>query len=320
VTPAARAFWLLAQRRVAGLQPDVAAALFRAFSIIRDALTDAQIQAAIDAGGIDVLFSRALNQSVLDQAFIPVRQRLRQTVERGFKYAVPDLPKGGKINGVLGVSFDYLNPNVITAVRNLETSTLETLSTDTRAVVKQAAEVALQEGAGPKVLGRRIREAVGLAPAHEQYVRNYEAELRAGKSGALARELRDKRFDRTVAKALDGDGLSDAQIEKMTDAYRNRWKAHNANTIARTTTLQSYKAGQELTWKQARENGAVPSNARLMKTWVQIDRPTKRESHIPLNGETVPIDQPYSNGEMVPGETAFNCACVSRITVEKSVA
>jgi hypothetical protein len=253
VTPAARAFWLLAQRRVAGLQPDVAAALFRAFAIIRDALTDAQIQAAIDAGGIDVLFSRALNQSVLDQAFIPVRQRLRQTVERGFKYAVPDLPKGGKINGVLGVSFDYLNPNVITAVRNLETSTLETLSTDTRAVVKQAAEVALQEGVGPKALGRRIREAVGLAPAHEQYVRNYEAELRAGNSDALNRELRDKRFDRTLVKAFEGNreafnrarangeippdavfeprqALSDAQIEKMTDAYRNRWKAITTRT------------------------------------------------------------------------------------------
>jgi hypothetical protein len=320
VTPAARAFWLLAQRRVAGLQPDVAAALFRAFSIIRDALTDAQIQAAIDAGGIDVLFSRALNQSVLDQAFIPVRQRLRQTVERGFKYAVPDLPKGGKINGVLGVSFDYLNPNVITAVRNLETSTLETLSTDTRAVVKQAAEVALQEGVGLKALGRRIRDAVGLAPAHEQYVRNYEDELRGGDPAALDRKLRDKRFDGATRKAIDGEGLSEAQITARVDAYRRKWVDHNANTIARTTTLQSYKAGQELTWKQARENGVVPSNARLMKMWVQVQRPTKREAHIPLNGETVPIDQPYSNGEMVPGESTFNCACVSRITVEKSAA
>jgi hypothetical protein len=318
VTPAARAFWLLAQRRVAGLSLDVAAALIRAFAIIRESLTDAQIQAAIDAGGIDRLFEKALNQSVLDRAFVPVRQRLRQTVERGFQYAVPDLPKGGRINGVLGVSFDYLNPNVITAVRNLETPTLQTLSEDTRIVVKQAAEAALQEGVGPKVLGRRIREAVGLAPAHEQYVRNYEAELRSGKSEALNRLLRDKRFDRTIAKALDGDGLSEAQIEKMTDAYRNRWKAHNANTVARTTTLQSYKAAQELTWQQARENGVVPPNARLFKTWIQIDRPTKRDEHIPMHGETRPIDEAYSNGDQIPGEGDFNCGCISRITVEKA--
>jgi hypothetical protein len=318
MTPLERRFWMVAQRHVAGLSPDVAAALLRAFAIIRDSLTDAQIQAAIDAGGIDGLFSRALSQSVFDRAFIPVRARLRQTVERGFKYAVPDLPSGGKVNGVLGVSFDYLNPNVITAVRNLETPTLATLSEETRAVVKQAGEAALQEGVGPKVLGRRIREAVGLAPAHEQYVRNYEAELRSGKSNALLRALRDKRFDRTIAKALDGDGLSDAQIEKMTDAYRNRWKAHNANTIARTTTLQSYKAGQELTWQQARDNGVIPPNARLFKTWVQIDRPTKRDEHIPLHGETRPIDEPYSNGQMIPGEGDFNCGCLSRITVERA--
>jgi uncharacterized protein with gpF-like domain len=44
---------------------------------------------------------------------------------------------------------------------------------------------------------------------------------------------------------------------------------------------------------------------------VQVDRPTKREEHIPLHGETVPFDSPYSNGQMIPGETDYNCACES---------
>jgi hypothetical protein len=192
------------------------------------------------------------------------------------------------------------------------------LSEETRVVVKQAGEAALREGVGPKVLGRRIREAVGLAPAHEQYVRNYEAELRGGDPAALERALRDKRFDGSTRKALDGDGLSESQITARVDAYRRKWIDHNANTIAKTTTLQSYKAGQELTWKQARDNGVIPPNARLFKTWIQVNRPTKREEHIPMHGETVPIDQPYSNGQFIPGEGDFNCACISRITVEKA--
>lgn len=318
MTPASRAFWLLAQRRVSGLTPDVAAALLRAFEILRDALTDAEIQAAIDAGGIDALFSRALNQQTMDRAFIPVRRRLRETVERGFKYAVPDLPKGGMIGGRIAVAFDYLNPDVITAVRDLETSTLDTLTTDTKAVVKQATEAALKEGVGPKVLARRIRAAVGLSPTHEQYIRNYEAELRGGDPAALERKLRDKRFDGTTRKAFDGEGLTEENITARVDAYRRKFTDHNANTIAKTTTLQSYKTGQDLTWQQARENGVVPPNARLVKTWIGVMDDRERPEHRAMQGQTVPIDAAYSNGESVPGESTFNCRCVSRVTVERA--
>lgn len=300
MSPADRRFWELAHRRVAGLNPDVVSALLRAFAILRESLTDAELQRAIDTGSVESLIRAAFSDQVMDRAFLPLRQRIRQTTERGFQYAVKDLPRGGKVNGTLAVAFDHLNPNIITALRDLDTDALDTLKEEQRATVKQAGEVAIQEGVGVKTFGRRIRDAVGLAPNQEQSVRNYEESLRTGDAEVLQRQLRDKRFDRTITKALDGDGLSEEQIARMTDAYRRRFIAHNANTHARTTTLQAYKAGQELTWKQAKENGVIPPNGRLMKTWIQIDRPTKRESHVPLHGETVSIDQPYSNGEMIP--------------------
>jgi SPP1 gp7 family putative phage head morphogenesis protein len=309
-------FGLLLNRRAARLQPDVQQALLEAFEILRASLTDAQILAAIDAGGVERLLAQALRQSVIERAFLPVRQRIRQTVERSFKFTTADLPRGGKVNGTLAVAFDYLNPNVVTAVRSLESSAFGVLTEDTRTVVRQATEAALTEGVGPKTLARRIRDSVGLSPGHEQWIRNYEAELRGGNPAALERKLRDKRFDKTTRKL--GADLSDEQITVRVESYRSRLERHNAETIARTTTLQSYKAGQELTWKQARESGAVPPDARLVKTWVTVGDDRVRPEHVKMNGQTVPIDSAYSNGQHVPGESEFNCRCISRITVEKA--
>ncbi len=50
---------------------------------------------------------------------------------------------------------------------------------------------------------------------------------------------------------------------------------------------------------------------------MQIDRPTKRDEHVPMNGETVPYDQPYSNGQMIPGEGDYNCGCLSRYHLQR---
>jgi len=37
----------------------------------------------------------------------------------------------------------------------------------------------------------------------------------------------------------------------------------------------------------------------------------ERDSHIAMEGDTVPWDQLYSNGQMIPGDTEYNCRCVS---------
>jgi hypothetical protein len=45
-----------------------------------------------------------------------------------------------------------------------------------------------------------------------------------------------------------------------------------------------------------------------------------RESHIPLNKETQPFDEPYSNGEMYPGEIDPNCRGWETFGFDKEVA
>ena len=59
----------------------------------------------------------------------------------------------------------------------------------------------------------------------------------------------------------------------------------------------------------------------IYKTWV-VTSNNPRASHAHMNGETVPYDEPFSNGAMWPGdidnldvEDVANCQCVLEIEI-----
>ena len=287
MSPADLQFWMLAQRRVSLMQPDVQAALLRAFQIIRDALTEAQLQQVVDSGNLDRLFAEALDQAVMDRAFIPYRQRIRSVTDRGFVYATKDLPGAGKINGVLSVSFDHLSPDVITAIRTMETKVLQALQADIRDVVRAFIENGIRNGDGPRTIARALRDVIGLSPTQEANALKYEAKLRAR------------------VPALRSD-----QIDRLVMRYRKRAATLNAETNARTATLDAYKEGQRLAWQQAIDQGIVDPS-RLMKSWKGVMDTRERPEHVAMEGETVPFNARYTNGEMNPGDSTFNCRCVN---------
>lgn len=319
MTPAERAFWLKANRRVSGLTPEMNAALLRAFAIIRESFSEAEIARIVASGNVENVMRVALSEAVLDRAFIPVRQRIRQTTERGFKFATADLPKKGKIDGEVAVAFDHLSPKVVDAVRELETDAINTLKGEVKEVTRAFVENGLRDGRPPRAVARQLRTVIGLAPNQEVAVQNFERLLRAGDREALTRALRDKRFDATLRRALgaNGAGLTDAQIESMTTAYRRKFVAFNANVNAKTHTFDSYKLGQKLSWDQAKESGVIPPGHQVTKTWVHLagqDHP--RLHHQAMHGETVPADQPYSNGDTYAGEgDPWGCHCTDRYSV-----
>jgi len=316
MTPAAQRFYLLASRRIAGLQPDVAAALLRSLRIIRESLNDNELARLIADGSIERLLSTTMSDAILDRALLPYRTAVRGVVERGFKFTTPDLPKAGKVNGVVAVSFDHLNPKVLDALKTLDTRVLSSLKADVRETVREAVKVGLEAGQAPRKVARGIRDVIGLGPSQMQEVANFrEALLGENGRSVSGYTLRNRTVDRLLKKGP----LTPEQADRYTELYRKARVAQNANTVSRTATLDSYRAGQDLSWKAAQESGVVPPGFRLMKTWVQVQRPTKREEHIPLNGETVPFDQPYSNGSQIPGDLGeYNCACLSRIVVVRA--
>lgn len=312
MTAAERAYWLKVHRRAASLTPDLAAAILTAFKQLRDSLSEAELARIIEGASIERIFTSVLSTAVFAQAFTPLREQIRKSVLDSIKYFSRDLPKAGKV-GNISFAFDSLNPKVIDAIKALNTRVMADLTDGVRETFRQVVERGLTEGASPRRVARDIKGLIGLAPNQEQAVVNFQKMLEAGDRTALRRQLRDKRFDRTLDRALgaDGEGLTAPRVEAMTNAYRRKMIGFNAETHARTATLDSLKLGQRLSINDAVDRGILDGD-RMEKTWVGVMDDRERESHVAMEGETVAYDEPFSNGQMIPGENEYNCRCVAR--------
>jgi hypothetical protein len=310
MSPATRALIGRFRRKASSLSPSVRQAWLKGFARLERELTDADLLRLLSTGNVDQLLARVANPEAVARAFTDLRQQLRAGVADAATLFQKDLPKVARP----GIAFDVLNPETIEAIRTLESRVLVSLSEDVRATVRQAVEAGLAEGIGPRELARRLRDVLALAPNQEQAVRTFRDLLASGDAEALTRALRDHRFDATVKRALQGDGLTDQQVEAMTAAYRRRMVAFNAETHARTATLDALKEGQRLSWEQAADRGLI-DRGRLRKEWVTVGDDRVRPEHEAMNGETVPFDAAFSNGDTVPGESDWNCRCVARYFV-----
>lgn len=315
MTPAERLLHRRILRRAARLEPDAARRLLAAYRIIRQGLSPDELVRAIQSGSVDRLISELLSDDQMRPAFSPLRALIDRAVLDAGGIWMAELPKRLQEG-----AFNILNPRVIEAAKELETRSVNRLEQGVRDTVLQRAVARLEEGRPPLVIAREIREVLGLAPNQEAAVRNFERMLREGDREALTRELRDHRFDATLKKALGarGQGLSEDQIRKMVDAYRRRMIAFNAETHARTIALDSQRIGQRLSWEDAIGRGLVDP-LRIRRRRVAVDDSRTRPEHREIDGEEVGFYDRYSNGEMVPGDSSFNCRCVERIFVVQSV-
>lgn len=101
-----------------------------------------------------------------------------------------------------------------------------------------------------------------------------------------------------VALGRNGDGGVSYQAERIVRTEVNR-----IYNVTLDSQLQSLAA-------------ELPNPKELRKVWVSGPyRPGRRESHQEMNGETVPYNEPFSNGLMFPGDPSgdasetINCGC-----------
>ena len=300
-------FWRRVHARASALVPESTRDFLRAFDVLRANLTGRQIEEWIATGAVDRVIAYALTDADFATAFSGYRARIQLVTRDAAAYFGKTIP--GVPAKTVGVAFDYLNPRVVDAVRQLDSKMMQKLATDTRQTVRDIIQQGLESGAGPRTTARALRDVLALAPNQLAAIQHYREALVAGdKSKALGYELRDRRFDGITKR---GD-LTPAQVDKMEAAYRSRMIAFNAETNARTATLDAFKLGQELSWKDAKDKGLLGERDVLVKQWKGVmDPPREREEHVAMEGETVLMDEPYSNGEMIPGESTYNCRCLS---------
>jgi hypothetical protein len=272
-----RAAWLRAQRRAASLSPDIGRAVMRALNDLRESLSVTEMTRLIESGRVDQIIDDAKLKS-----FEQVSEAIQQAAKDATKQFAKDLPR------LPSVGFNILNPDIIDAIRALDTKVVQSLTEEVRDMVLAHVENGLRSGKAPAAIARTIRPLIGLGP----------------KQLEQADVLRSK---------LEAKGLPDARIDKLMESYTKRRIRHNANTISRTASMDAMKQGQKLSVQSAVDQGIYDPN-RLVKTWVGVMDEREREEHVRMEKETVPYNGRYSNGQDVPGESDYNCRCISRFS------
>jgi len=314
MTPTELRFWTIVARRAALATPEIAASILAAFQVLRDNLSDAELQRAIDLGYAEQIVAQVISDAAWQAAFQPVRDSIRRSIVQSVTYYARTLPVPPAAAKQLAISFDYLSPHVVTAIRQLETATLGKLEESTRETLRAFVENGLRDGASPASMARDIRGLFGLAPNQMQEVANFRDALAGANGRSITNyNLRNRTVDRLLAKGP----LTEAQIERYTEQYRQKRIAINAYTNARTASGDAQKLANRLAWQHAVDTGVVDGD-RLKRQWIGVMDSRERPSHVAMEKQVAPFGQPYSNGQMVPGEGEYNCRCVERFFVSRA--
>lgn len=217
------------------------------------------------------------------------------------------------------VSFDQVNERAVRLLRNKRAALIQEITADTRRAVFRALGDASARGLNPRAQAREFRDTLGLTSRQERAVANYREALERGSRTALRRELRDRRFDRTVTSAIDeGRRLTTDQVDRMVGRYRERLVAHRARVVARTESLRAVHEGAEEMYQQAFDTGELePDN--VQQEWVTARDDRVRDTHTTMNGQVRPVGVPFTTGAGnqlrypgdvdAPGSETIQCRC-----------
>lgn len=226
---------------------------------------------------------------------------------------------------IIDFSFDQTNFAAVEAMKMNRLRLIRGFTTQQRQTTRQALASGIEQGLNPREQARLFRDSIGLTPYQERIVRNYRRNLTEGDPAALERQLRDRRFDGSVQRAIDGQRLPKAQIDKMTETYRQRMINLRAETIARTESLRAVHEGVQNTYEQAVDQGVLLEE-RLVRTWNTASDGRVRHSHRSMDGQQRAFKEPFQtgNGSLLmyptdpvgPAEDTINCRCVVAVTME----
>ncbi|MDV4167812.1 phage minor head protein [Rhodovulum sp. FJ3] len=324
------------------LEPDVRAAFEKAIAEIRAAAQFSKLTTALRDGNIETAIE-ALR--IEEAAFTALGDSLRAAYTTGgtlalSRIAIRDPFDGSKF--VLGFNGRAVRAEAWVSQKagTLIAGIVEDQIRMARAIILAGVE----QGRGPKAIaldlvgrinpatGRRAGGLIGLTEAQAQYVDSMRTELAALDRGYFRRELRDKRFDGTVLRALkDGKALSKTDIDRIAGRYKDRLLAHRGETIARTEAITALRAGRSEGFRQLVDSGRVRSD-QIERGWTDTGDGRTRPDHREMDGTTVTgMDEPFTLPDgsrmMFPGDASLgasahqtiNCRCWEQIRIKSNL-
>lgn len=242
------------------------------------------------------------------------------------------------------VRFDVRNPRAEAWLREHSSQLVTYITAEQREAIRQTVEAGTVAGRNSRATaldivgrvssqtGRREGGIVGLTPNQAQYVANARAELLSGDpetmEGYFARQLRDRRLDRIVRKAIAaGKPVSLADVDTIAARYADRLLRLRGETIARTEALQGFNQAREESIRQA-INAGIVDEQQTIKIWRSASDARVRDTHASMNGQRVPLAAPFRSpsGALLkhPGDRSLgagageivNCRCVATYRVD----
>lgn len=283
----------------------------------------AQIERLLQQGRIPDVVNILAALSAVEVAFSPFLGELQAAYISGGGLG-EDIARASRID----FSFDVTQPGPAQFYREYKARKVQQISQELRSTITQVIQRELPSGTPPAKVARQIRGNLGLTARQEKAVTNYRKYLDTLDSQALDRKLRDKRFDSTVARAMrEGKPLTEAQKDKMANAYRRKYIKRRSETIARTESIRMLNGGREQYFRDAVRNGKLTPQ-QVRRKWIATSDGRLRDAHaaIPrMNRDGVGLNEPFQSplGRiMYPGDPSasaanvINCRCTTFVRVD----
>jgi hypothetical protein len=315
---------------------------------VADLKSAADIQRLITALKINDL-AGALEALHLDVvAYNQMLGEIQAAYGEGGRVAAESLPPIISPEGLrLVVRFDGRNPRAEAWLRLHSSELITNVVNDQRTAVRNALVAGMERSEHPTKLaqtivgeinratGKREGGILGLSVPQERYLATARGELAsADKDGLrnyLTRARRDKRFDRTVEKALrDGTPVSPEVAAKAVDGYGRRLLKLRGDTIGRNEALTALNAANYENTLQLVEKGTI-AESQVRRVWRAAHDLRTRRTHAVLDGKAVGLKDPFlspSGARMLfPGDTSLGaspgetincrCACTTKLDLTR---
>lgn len=226
--------------------------------------------------------------------------------------------------GVGRIVFNVVNTLAVAAMQANRLDLVREFTAEQRRATQTAILSGIEEGIGPRAQARNFRQSIGLTERQWAAVSNYRRALTAvgtndrAVADALSRDLRDKRFDRTVRAAVARQRpIPTAKIERMVERYTQRFLKYRSEVIGRTEALRAVHQGNEEAYRQAIESGVLDPD-RLRRTWETRLDGRERDTHLMLNGQEKRWGEPwitrhgairYPGDPEAPAVETIQCRC-----------
>lgn len=235
--------------------------------------------------------------------------------------------------------FDGRNPRAEQWLKDQSSRLVTEILDETREAARAALVDGMEAGQNPRVTalsivgridratGRRVGGIIGLTTQQVGWRDAALQELRDPErmGNYFTRKARDRRFDRTVSKAMrEGRAVPMEEARRIVARYEDRLLKYRGDVIARTETHRALNASLQEGLLQLVDQGKLQRD-QVKMVWDATGDSRTRPSHMAAEGQEIEIGGTFTVGgaqlrypgdPMGPPQETIQCRCVMRPKID----